>query len=43
MEMEPIRVRKVFPAKKMWKSENGYVFDIGQNQAGVGRFRVRAV
>ena len=41
MEMEPIRIRKVFPAKKMWKSENGYVFDIGQNQAGVGRFRVR--
>ena len=26
MEMEPIRVRKVIGAKKMWKSANGYVF-----------------
>ena len=41
MEMEPIRVRKVIGAKKMWKSANGYVFDIGQNQAGVGHFKVR--
>ncbi len=41
MEMEPIRVRCIIPAKKMWKSENGYVFDIGQNQAGVGRFKIR--
>ncbi len=41
MEMEPIRVRKVFEAKKMWKSRDGYIFDIGQNQAGVGKFKVR--
>lgn len=40
-EMEPIRVRQILPAKKMWKVENGYVFDIGQNQAGVGLFKVR--
>ena len=41
MEFEPIRVRKTFTARKMWKSKNGYTFDIGQNQAGVGRFKVR--
>ena len=41
MEMEPIRVRKIFPAKKMWKSANGYIFDVGQNQSGVGLFKVR--
>ena len=41
MEFEPIRIRKTFVAKKMWKSQNGYIFDIGQNQAGVGRFKVR--
>ncbi|MBQ9510392.1 MAG: family 78 glycoside hydrolase catalytic domain [Clostridia bacterium] len=41
MNLEPIRVRAVIPAKKMWKTENGYAFDIGQNQAGVGHFKVR--
>ncbi len=38
MEMEPIRVRAVHPAIKMWKSRDGHIFDIGQNQAGVGQF-----
>ena len=41
MEMEPIRVRTEIAAKKMWKTKNGYGFDIGQNQAGVGLFRFR--
>lgn len=42
MEMEPIRVRTVIDAKKMWKTPSGaYVFDIGQNQAGIGKFVFR--
>lgn len=42
MEMEPIRLRQIIPAKKMWKTESGnYVFDIGQNQAGVGHYKIR--
>ena len=42
MEMEPIRPRAVFPAVRMWKAPSGaYVFDVGQNQAGVGRLRFR--
>ena len=42
MEMEPIKVRCIIDAKKMWKTPSGaYVFDIGQNQAGVGKFTFR--
>ncbi|MBQ9082875.1 MAG: family 78 glycoside hydrolase catalytic domain, partial [Clostridia bacterium] len=41
MEMEPIRLRAVHPAVKMWKSRDGYIFDVGQNQAGVGQFTLR--
>ena len=42
MELEPIRIRAELPAKKMWTAPSGaYLFDIGQNQAGVGRFRFR--
>ena len=42
MEMEPIKVRTAFPAQRMWVAPSGaYVFDVGQNQAGVGLFRFR--
>lgn len=35
MEMEPIRIRKRFPAMSKKKVPEGWLFDIGQNQAGV--------
>ena len=35
MEMEPIRIRKRFPAISKKKVPEGWLFDIGQNQAGV--------
>lgn len=42
MEMEPIRVRALQPAVKTWTAPSGaYLFDIGQNQAGIGLFRFR--
>lgn len=40
-EMEPIRIRHRHPAVRKWKTEAGWVFDIGQNQAGIGRFILR--
>ncbi len=40
-EMEPIRVYKKHTAIKKWKSEKGWIFDIGQNSAGFGEFIIR--
>ncbi|MBE6653951.1 MAG: hypothetical protein E7608_00680 [Ruminococcaceae bacterium] len=40
-EMEPIRVYKKFPAIKRWKSKEGWIFDIGQNIAGFGEFKMK--
>ncbi|MBQ3140400.1 MAG: family 78 glycoside hydrolase catalytic domain, partial [Clostridia bacterium] len=40
-EMEPVRIHREIPAVKKWQSANGWVFDIGQNQAGVARFTFR--
>lgn len=40
-EMQPIRVYKKFQAVKKWKSKNGgWIFDIGQNLAGYGEYRL---
>ena len=41
MEMQPIRIHHQIPAKKLWKTEQGWVFDVGQNQAGVARLKFR--
>ncbi|MBQ0009490.1 MAG: family 78 glycoside hydrolase catalytic domain [Ruminococcus sp.] len=42
MEMEPIRAVMRFPAVKNWQAPSGaYIYDIGQNQAGVGDFTFR--
>lgn len=41
MELEPIKVMQKIPAKKMWKTDNGWVFDIGQNQSGVALLTLR--
>lgn len=38
MEMEPIRVHHTFPAVSKWKTPEGWVFDVGQNLAGIGSF-----
>ena len=35
MEMEPIRIRRRYPAVSKKKVPEGWLFDIGQNQAGV--------
>ena len=39
-EMEPIRVYKTFKPVKKWKTKNGWAFDIGQNIAGFGEYRI---
>ncbi len=39
-EMEPIRVYKTFTPVKKWKTKNGWAFDIGQNIAGYGEYRI---
>ena len=39
-EMEPIRVYKTFKPVKKWKTKNGWAFDIGQNIAGFGDYRI---
>lgn len=39
-EMEPIRIRRKFPAVKKWKGKNGWIFDIGQNIAGFGEYNI---
>lgn len=41
MEMEPIRICERFPAIDLWRTPDGWVFDVGQNQAGVGAFVFR--
>ncbi|HOP11223.1 MAG TPA: family 78 glycoside hydrolase catalytic domain [Oscillospiraceae bacterium] len=41
MNLQPIKIHHEFPAVKLWKTETGWVFDIGQNQAGVARFKLR--
>ena len=41
MEMEPIRVRYRFPAVSKKKVPEGWLFDIGQNQAGVCQLTFR--
>jgi alpha-L-rhamnosidase len=38
MEMEPVRVQHVFTAVNKWYTPKGWVFDMGQNQAGIGSF-----
>ncbi|MGN1095379.1 MAG: family 78 glycoside hydrolase catalytic domain, partial [Eubacteriales bacterium] len=40
-EMEPIRVYSKFPAIRKWKSKDGWIFDIGQNIAGYGEYKIR--
>ena len=40
MEMEPIRQRTTFAAVKKTKTENGWLFDFGQNQAGICRYKL---
>ena len=40
-EMEPVRVQKEFPAVNVWNTPKGWVFDIGQNLAGVARITFR--
>jgi len=40
-EMEPIKIRHRIPAVRKWKTEKGWVFDIGQNQAGIAHFKFR--
>ena len=39
-ELEPIRVYKRFTPVKKWKTANGWAFDIGQNIAGYGDYRI---
>jgi alpha-L-rhamnosidase len=40
-EMEPIRVTQEMPAVKKWRSPSGtWMFDIGQNLAGVARIKI---
>lgn len=34
-ELEPVRVRCITKPVCKWKTENGWVFDIGQNQSGI--------
>ncbi|MBC8543051.1 family 78 glycoside hydrolase catalytic domain [Bianquea renquensis] len=37
-EMEPIRICQVHRAVSKWAVPGGWIFDIGQNQAGIGDF-----
>ncbi len=39
-ELEPIRVYQTFKPVKKWKTKNGWAFDIGQNIAGYGEYRI---
>lgn len=40
-ELEPIKIRREFPAVRKWKTAEGWVFDIGQNLAGIARLKFR--
>ncbi|HOP10262.1 MAG TPA: family 78 glycoside hydrolase catalytic domain [Oscillospiraceae bacterium] len=41
MEMEPIRICDRFTAVDLWQTPDGWVFDVGQNQGGIGAFVFR--
>lgn len=40
--LEPIRVKKVFEPISVYKAVDGYIFDLGQNIAGVSEIKVPA-
>lgn len=40
--LEPIRVKKIFDPISVYKAEDGYIFDLGQNIAGVPEITVPA-
>lgn len=41
MEMEPIHVRHVYKPISKWKSNDGWLFDIGQSQSGIAHFALK--
>lgn len=41
MEIEPVRVRTIYKPQSVVKVENGYLYDIGQDQAGIANIVFR--